>query len=198
MRKIAFSVHPLAAAGLLFIVLMPAPKSAMFLISTLAHELSHIAAAAMFKLKIRSVTLAPFGVSVGLAAPRSYVEEIAVASAGPVMNFLICAVIKAGIFPVGAGTDDLFLFSLTFGALNVLPIRTLDGGTIFYALTSLVFGRDAAKRALDITSAAFISLIWLCGIYIFFYGGENFTLLAFSSCLFVYAMMKSGEKKNNT
>lgn len=198
MKKITFNVHPLAAAGLVFILLMPAPKNAMFLVATLCHEASHVAMAAMFGSRVKKITLTPFGVSIGLTAPRSYIEEICVAAAGPMMNFLICTLTKSAIFPVGAGTDDLFLFSLTFGFMNILPIRALDGGIVLSALFSLVFGRDAAKKTLDIISAVLISIIWLCGIYIFFYGGENFTLLAFASSLFVFAVMKSGEKQNNT
>ena len=194
MKKPSFSVHPLAAAGLFFIFLMPAPRPMMFLLATLLHEAAHAMAALLFSARIKSVTLTPFGASIGLSPPRSYVEEISVAAAGPAMNFLTCAVIKTGIFAEGAGTGDLFLFSLVLGALNLLPVRSLDGGTVLSATASLLFGKDAARTLLDITGAVCIFLLWLIGTYIFFYGGENFTLLAFSSCLFVFSVMKSGEK----
>ena len=198
MKKISFSVHPLAAAGLLFVFLMPAPRPIMFLLATLSHEAAHAMAAFLFSARVTSVTLTPFGASIGLSPPRSYVEEMCVAAAGPAMNFLICAVIKSGVFPAGDGTDALFLFSLTFGAINLLPVFSLDGGTVFSAIVSLIFGRDMARRALDLTGAVCISVLWLVGVYIFFYGGENFALLAFASCLFVFAVMKSGEKQNNS
>jgi len=198
MKNISFSVHPLAAAGLLFVFLMPAPRPLMFLLATLSHEAAHVVAAYLFSSRVKRVTLTPFGVSIGLTPPRSYVEEICVSAAGPAMNFLICAVIRSGVFPAGAGTDSLFLFSLTLGALNIIPVGKLDGGTVFSAAVSLILGREAARRALDLTSAVSVSILWLIGVYIFFYGGENFALLAFSSCLFVFAVMKSGEKKNNS
>ena len=89
-------------------------------------------------------------------------------------------------------------FSLTLGALNLLPVRSLDGGTVLSAALSLAVSRDAASRILDITGAVSIFLLWLVGVYIFFYGAENFTLVAFSSCLFVCAVMKNGKKQNNT
>ena len=192
-----FSVHPLAAAGLFLVFcVMPTARAAAFFSATLAHEAAHVFAGAMFGARVKKITLVPFGISISMSAPRSYSEEIFVAAAGPVMNFTVCAVIIFG--KLAAPCADLLLFSLTFGALNLLPVRSLDGGAVLTAALSLMIGRDAAERVVDITGAAGIFFLWLIGVYIFFYGAENFTLVAFSSCLFVYAVMKNGKKQNNS
>lgn len=192
-----FSVNPLAAAGLFLIfAVLPPARAAAVLLATLTHEAAHVYAGFLFGARVKKITLMPFGISISMSAPRSYFEEIFVAAAGPAMNFSICAVILCGKLTAPCG--DLFLFSLTFGALNLLPIRSLDGGAIFSAILSLFVSRDAAERVLDLTGAAVITALWLCGVYIFFYGAENFTLLAFSACMFVYAVMKNGKKQNNT
>ena len=200
MKNIKISVHPLAAAGIFLLCTVIPPSRAFGIIAAvLCHEAAHVFVGRLFSMKVRRAVLLPLGISFEMDAPRSYAAEFAVAAAGPLINILICALIKTGLFPLSAGVDELFMFSASFAALNLMPIRSLDGGTMLLSATSAVFSRDTAERLLDISGAAALALLWLVGIYIFFYGTENFTLLIFVSFMFAAAVMKSdgSAKKQN-
>gem|GEM_PF-750218 len=198
--KIKISVHPLAAAGI-FLLCTAVPPSRTFGIvaAVLCHEAAHIFVGRLFSMKVRRAVLLPLGITFEMDAPRSYAAEFAVAAAGPFVNILICALIKTGLFPVSAGVDELFLFSASFAALNLMPVRSLDGGTMLLSAASKLFSRQTAERILDVFGAAALAFMWLVGIYIFFYGTENFTLLLFVSFMFAATVMKndSAPKKQN-
>lgn len=197
--KIRFSVHPLAAAGIFVVcALMPPERSFGALAAVLVHEAAHLFAGRSAGLSLRGVKLMPFGISFEMSAPRSYVEQIFVCAAGPVMNFTVCALISSGVFPKSAACAELFAFSMAMAAVNTIPIRQLDGGEILFATCSLLFGNAVSERILDITSAVFTSLVWLTGVYIFFYDSENMALLAFSAFLFVAGFINSDKKRNIT
>lgn len=198
--RIKISVHPLAAAGI-FLLCTAVPQSRTFGIvaAVLCHEAAHAFCGRLFSMRIRRAVVLPLGISFEMDAPRSYAAEFTVAAAGPLVNILICALIKTGFFPLSAGIDELFLFSASFAALNLMPIRSLDGGTMLLSAASALFSRETAERVLDIFSATALAMLWLVGIYIFFYGTENFTLLLFVSFMFAQAVMKSdgAAKKQN-
>ena len=195
--RMKISVHPLAAAGM-FLLFAATPQSRAFgmIAAVLCHEAAHAFAARLLGIRVKRAVVLPIGISFETDAPRSYAAEFAVAAAGPAVNVLICALIKTGLFPSSAGVDALFAFSASFAALNLLPVRSLDGGTMLLAALSALFGRDAAERVLGVTGIFSLAILWLIGIYVFFYGTENFALLVFVSFMFAQAVMKSGGAKN--
>lgn len=194
-----FSVHPLAPAGLFLILFaMPPARAAGVLAAVISHEAAHLFAGRLFGMRAKKLTLMPTGLSISMTPPPSYAAEAAVAAAGPFVNGVICILIATGLFGAGAAARELFGFSAFFGLLNILPVRRLDGGVLAWSILSRRFGIDAAERVIDITSALFIGVLWLAGVYIFFYGSENFALMGFATALFVSAFMRIDKSKNNT
>ena len=156
----------------------------------MCHEVGHIAAGALCGVGVKGVAVLPVGISFEMKTPRSYIHEALIAAAGPFVNLCICALIAAGIFPGGSGVTELFVFSASLGALNLLPVRSLDGGNVAAALLSAAVGREKAERIVVILGTAVIVILYLAAVYVFFYGAENFSLLLFVSVLFFLSVMK--------
>lgn len=114
----------------------------LILLSVVAHEAGHVFAARAYGLNVRRVTLYAFGGVSNLDSdPHHLAEEIQVALAGPLVNFLL-----AGIFGwlQGQFLGDNSLVAALFGAvevanvmlglLNLLPGYPLDGGRVLRLL----------------------------------------------------------------
>lgn len=178
-------VHPLAAFGIVFLCASSSPdKICGMTLAALCHELGHLAAGKLIGLNVKSITLMPVGISIEMSEPRSYAGKIFVSLAGPFVNLLICVLSR------GDTESALFGFSALLLCLNLLPVRTLDGGTALYSVIAWLISDMAAERITDVLGAAAISLLWLVSVYILFYGSENFALFAF--VLFMFATVIIG------
>lgn len=173
----------------LFLLFFAVPRHYAFavLTSVLLHELGHLAAASLLGGSARAVRLMPTGVSISLSPAPSYWHEIIIASAGPLMNLLYLTALP--FLPITL-QDSVRATTLTLMTLNLLPIKTMDGGRILHAILSLFFGENTAEKAIDITTALALSALWILSLYIFFYSGVNFMLLLFCAYLFSYLVLK--------
>ena len=149
--------------------------------------MGHLFASLLSHKPPRSIKIVPTGISLGLVSASSYVEEIVIAAAGPLMN-LLCFTLTP-LFP-SALTNTMKSVSLLLCFLNLLPIATLDGGRVLKSVLAILFGEAVAERILQITTALCLVLLWIFSLYIFFYSGVNITLLVFSSYLFSYLILK--------
>lgn len=187
--RIRFRVHPFAAAGIfLLFAVMPRLYAFAAISSVLLHEAGHIIAARMLGKRIMEVHLMPVGFSVGLSAASSYSEEFLIAAAGPVMNLLYLA--AARIWMPSEVAASVFAASSSLAVLNLLPVKTLDGGRMIGAVLSRFFGEGTADRVLYLSTCACLSVLWMLSLYVFFYSGINFTLLVFCAYLFSYLIVK--------
>jgi Zn-dependent protease len=125
---------------------------AVFVCITL-HELGHALTAKKFGFKTRNITLLPIG---GMAQmeeiPENPRQELLVAIAGPLVNFVIAAVLWFFVF---RGVDlheiiisrvhttqgflfNLFVVNLSLAVFNLIPAFPMDGGRIFRALVAMI------------------------------------------------------------
>ncbi len=183
-----FSLHPFALSGL-FLLLFAMPHIYAFsvLSCVILHEAGHLTAALLYRKRPLFVKLMPTGISIGLPPPSSYLEEIVTAFCGPLMNMLYIA--AAGCFP-STVAETVRTVAFLLGILNLLPLKTFDGGRILGAALALFFGEEISDRVLQITTALTLTLLWILSLYIFFYSGINMTLLLFCAYLFSYFMIK--------
>jgi Zn-dependent protease len=111
--------------------------------SVLLHELGHALMARRYGIRTRRIVLSPIG---GLAQlegmPSDPRHELAVALAGPAVNFALAAVLW--IVGLGAGPslafgllDALMWANLTLGAFNLVPAFPMDGGRALRALLAM-------------------------------------------------------------
>ena len=185
-------VHPFALSGLfLLLFVMPRPYAFAVLSSVVLHEAGHLTAAMLYHQYPKSIKIMPTGISIGLTASSSYIEEIVIAAAGPFMNLMYCAI--APCFP-SIPAQTVTTVSLLLCLLNLLPITTLDGGRVLKASLAFLFGETAADGVLQITTSLCLVCLWIFSLYIFFYSGVNITLLVFSAYLFSYLILKKERK----
>ncbi len=187
-----FSLHPFAPSGL-FLLLFAMPHIYAFsVISTVClHEAGHLIAALLFGKRPESIKLMPTGISIGLSPSFSYIEELTIVAAGPLMNLLYIAI--APLFPSEVAST-VTTVSLVLGVLNLLPIGDFDGARMLGAVLSLLFTHEIAEGILQISTALTLCILWILSLYIFFYSGVNLTLLLFCAYLFSFFMLKNNEK----
>jgi Zn-dependent protease/predicted transcriptional regulator len=139
--------------------------SLLFIVSifgcVVLHELGHALAAKRYKIKTVDITLLPIG---GIARmeslPENAWEELMVAIAGPLVNFMIAILVLPFVsFPetiinaeemttVNAGNFmiSFFAVNLTLGIFNLVPAFPMDGGRVLRALLSFRYKRTVATR----------------------------------------------------
>ncbi len=156
--------------------------------SVLLHEYGHALVARRFGIATRRIVLYPIGGVAQLEGmPRKPRQELAVALAGPAVNFAIAAglwvlspMFGAGL--VGSLLGSLMIANLTLGLFNLVPAFPMDGGR---ALRAFLAERVGSRRATE--TAAKIGK-WVAGamaIYGLFFGGP--TMLVFIAAFVWFA-----------
>ena len=153
------------------------------LCSVSLHELGHVIAA-----KIRKIRLLEFKLGILGAAifPKnqlfSYKDEIILCLGGPVANF-----ITAG-FCVGFGMSPASFFiqsSLALGILNMLPVHSFDGGRILSALLHMCVSERTAGLLCKIVSFTVLFSLWCISVYLLLRRSATLSLFIFSASVFV-------------
>ncbi len=153
----------------------------------LLHELGHSMMALEYGLRVRDITLVPFG---GIARieqmPSNPRAEAMISLAGPLVNLAIALLLLPILLMVGlaGGNDSLqdfarfglgdvsltgFLFylllaNLTLAVFNLLPAFPMDGGRILRAGVTPFMGRQSATTvavAIGITLGVLIGILGL-------------------------------------
>lgn len=115
--------------------------------SVFLHELAHLAAARVFGLHVRSITLHLLGGETAIDSPsRTPVHEFVIAVAGPVVSLAL----GFGCLYSDYGHDVVLALgwiNIVVGVFNLLPGLPLDGGRALRATVWQVSGRpDAGTR----------------------------------------------------
>ena len=161
-----------ALLGVLFVLLMFG--------AVLLHELGHALTARRYGIPTRAITLYPIGgVAEILGPPRTPKQEIAIAAAGPAVNFVLAALFGSlTLLLPEIGLVSMFVSALAWanlglGLFNLLPAFPMDGGRILRAAISKRFGPlRATIYAAGLGKVAAIGLFiyglthnpWLCVI----------------------------------
>lgn len=128
-------------------------------LACILHELGHWAAITLLGGRVRSLHLTVVGAEMKLdpCRPLSYGREVAAALAGPAVNlFLLWFSLRTGRY-LFAGLN------LCYGLLNLLPIRSLDGGrALFCALAARwpLLAERAVRATSVILSGGVLGLGW--------------------------------------
>ncbi len=125
--------------------------------SVLLHELGHSVAAQALGVPVHRILLTPLGGIAQLAHnPHHWTHEIAIALAGPLVNFLLVAVLMplGMLLPTGFLQTLALLLgwaNLVLGVFNLLPAFPMDGGRVLRAwLTPRMGPLPATLRAVSL------------------------------------------------
>jgi len=145
-------------------------------ISAAMHELGHLAAAALLKLKVRELSFMPFGIRMVLKRDLSLVKtgkKILLLSMGSLVN-LITFVVLSFIYKQ---PTLLALTSLVTGVFNLLPVSTLDGGRILTEVLLLKLPENKAHNISDFISLFISFLLFVLGAIAISVTGYNVSLI---------------------
>ena len=153
----------------------------LIMIFAIIHELFHLIAGLILKMKIKRVTIMPVGLSIEfklsyedynvkiLKSNRLELKRIFVAIAGPFINIII--IIITSFFNINMELKNLIIYSnLIIALFNLLPIYPLDGGRILKSLLCILKGKRKAETIINKISNIFLFfVIFIFSILIFEY-----------------------------
>lgn len=115
--------------------------------SVLLHEMGHALMARRYGIGTRSITLHLLG---GFASierePRVPREEIAIALAGPAVNFLLLVLSLPLIAVSVPFAFEFGAINLIMGVFNLVPAYPMDGGRVLRAFLNSRYGYEKATR----------------------------------------------------
>ena len=186
MRKPKMQIRVAPAAATLFLGMLLTDRSLLCFAALFAaafHEAGHLCAARCMRIPMKSLQLDLLGARLDAAGRMlSYSEEWLLCMAGPLFSLLL-AVIPAPFWGGSLFARQLSGVSLLLGMLNLLPIRSFDGGRMLSAALSVAAGERAADRVLTCSSFLFLFLLWCFSVYCLLRVGDGLSLLCFSMSL---------------
>lgn len=197
MVKLRFKIHPLFIVfGIYFAFTGKVFSFLIFTFTAVIHEIGHFLASEKYGYALKRITLMPYGAIIeGNSLDISFKDEIFIAIAGPLINFLIVVFFVAiwWLFPITYPYTDLaVLANLSICLINLLPCYPLDGGRVLLSILSLKMKRGKALKIVK-TLGVIISLV---GVSLFIYSifsKVNFSLLFFSLFILVGALSSSSD-----
>ena len=185
-------VSPGAPALLAVFVCLSSPEVlGAVLLAALCHELGHYAALRRRGGWVRAVRISALGAEMQVAGRMSYGGELLAVAAGPGCNLLLWALLSLTGWPPLAPFAGAHLI---LGALNLLPVRPMDGGRLLWLLTALCTEPYTADRvAYAVGAVASAALLVLC-LYLTLTTGAGLFLLPGVLWLAVKGVLPNGAK----
>ena len=192
MVRLKFSLHPLFIIfGIYFAITGKVFSFLVYTICAALHELGHYAQSEKLGYALNKIVLMPYGAIIkGDNLNIRYKDEILIALAGPLYNFVIATFFVAlwWVFPnVYPYTDIIVTANFSLAVINLLPCYPLDGGRFLIATLSLIISRKMAIMIVKILGVLLSCVLLALFIYSIF-TKVNFTLLFFSAFMLVGAL----------
>ncbi|MGI6412962.1 MAG: site-2 protease family protein [Syntrophomonadaceae bacterium] len=136
----------------------------------IVHEIGHISAALLLRLKVTEVVLFPFGGQAkieDLSILEPY-KEISICLAGPAASLAAALIIHTwGLYHGNSQFPWLAKINLLLGVFNLFPAIPLDGGHILRAILAKTFGYKKAVRCSSVIGRLIAACLAVYGICFF-------------------------------
>lgn len=161
------------------------------LFAVFMHELGHL-----FMMYIRSsapkrIKLIPASVQITKSFTTDYKNDIIISLSGPFVNILLFSVFYFN-YKCHLNTTTLYiaLLNLIIGLFNLLPIKGLDGGTVFYCILCKYTNVNKAEWILNLISffSGLVLLLW--AVVLTLRGKINISLHIMAIYLLVTTLIK--------
>lgn len=162
-----------------------------FLLPIAVHELGHLLALAVLRIKVRSIGFTAMGVNILREKSETLrpAGEALICAAGILANLLLALMIHLFRYPT---MRMMFLVAanLAVAAFNLLPIGDLDGGQLLRLLTARRLPPSAARMASKAASLAALAALFGLAIFLAIHHNPNPTLLVTSVYLAVNVILR--------
>lgn len=176
------------------------------MIFCLIHELGHIIAGLILKMKPEKIELMPYGLTVSFKVkPEDFnkkikkgslieVKKIIVSAIGPVVS-LILAILFMYIDPIIITKQDAVYSNILILLFNLIPIYPLDGGRIIKGILHIKFGNIISKKVINQISNIFMVIVtFICSIAVYYFCNIAYFLI----CIILwYIMIQENRKYRN-
>lgn len=153
------------------------------LLSCILHELGHIFAFYIAKIKPNLLVFDITGIK--LEQPKqqlNFLTELFILSSGSITNYIFALL---GYLISPTSNMNFVLMNIIIGTLNLLPLRTFDGGKILFIILSCFFSDKLAYIfSITIDKITIVLLISLCVLSILAYE-LNFSYIIITLLLFI-------------
>ncbi|MDW0109630.1 site-2 protease family protein [Sporosarcina aquimarina] len=154
-----FRLHPILLPVFILLAVMDGLAAyAIVFISLLLHEAGHLAAAKAYGMRVRSMTILPYGGELEISGRNEYSRQarVVLALGGPVATALVLLVAVSFSFP---NSLDVIRVQLLILLVNLLPVLPLDGGQALLALAEREESRYFDQTAFLVFSIGFLIVI---------------------------------------
>ncbi len=179
-RKMRLRIpFPVAAALIGMMILDRSGVCLLTVAAAILHECGHLLAAWRLHIPLHQLRLDFLGARMEVRGRMlSYGEEWLLSAAGPLTSLLSAA--AAALFWRFEWARVFSCASIVLGLLNLLPIRTFDGGRMLECLLNHFLGTVLARPVMRLTSFLFLFLLWACAVYFLLRVGDGLSLFCFS------------------
>lgn len=143
----------------------------LMMIFGILHELGHLSAGLLFKLKPKRLTIMPVGVMLEFDISEfSFIKqkELIISLAGPLVNLIIY--FSALNLNINNEYKNLVIYiNLIMFLFNLLPIYPLDGGRIIKSILHIMLGYKKSIIITNLVSNIVVFIVTLLGILFSFY-----------------------------
>ncbi|MBE6589907.1 MAG: hypothetical protein E7643_06990 [Ruminococcaceae bacterium] len=185
MKRIRWRIQPMAFAVILWMLLTDRGGVAlMTLTAAILHEAGHILAAVLLRVPLRALRMDLLGARLDVSGRvLSYGEEWILCAAGPLTSLTLAALASLlwGVTPYAV---TFSCASLILGLLNLLPIRTFDGGRMLETFLRAYCSERVLRVLMCATTFSFLFLLWAIAVYFLLRANDGVSLLCFSMSLF--------------
>ncbi len=161
--KITFPTLSVCSLAL-WLAVEPDGATLLTMLAALLHEAGHLLTARLLGVGVSEITLLPLGADIKFSRLTTYREDILTGISGAAANILSALL----LLPLGAHPAVRYFIcsNLALAAINLLPVDTLDGGTVLRGILSARMPEKTASAVMAALSAASLSVLWLCSVYL--------------------------------